>query len=189
MGRTKKSMINFKPIESDRLSIRILDTHDKEVFFAYRCLPEVYLYQSWKPSGIDEVEEFINKNKAIRPNTKDTWMQLGIHLKDGVLIGDVGVHFLEDEAQVEIGYTLSPDHQGCGYAQEAVKTVIDYLFLTLRKHRITASVDPDNAKSINLLEKLGFRQEAHFKKSVFIRGEWCDDVVYAVLKEEWIFQR
>ncbi len=182
-------MVNFKAIESDRLTIRILDTHDKEVFFAYRSLPEVYLYQSWKPSSIDEVEEFINKNKAIQPNTKNTWMQLGIHLKGGVLIGDVGIHFLEDEAQVEIGYTLSPAHQGCGYAQEAVKAVIDYLFLTLKKHRITASVDPENAKSINLLKKLGFRQEAYFTKSQLIRGEWCDDVVFVVLEEEWKSQR
>lgn len=176
-------------LKTVRLIIKGLAVQDKEIFFAYRSLPEVYVYQSWKPSGIDEVEEFINKNKAIQPNTKNTWMQLGIYHSNSTLIGDIGVHFLDDEAQVEIGYTLSPAHQGCGYAQEAVKAVIDYLFLNLRKHRITASVDPDNAKSINLLKKLEFRQEAYFNKSQLISGKWCDDVVYAVLEEEWKSQR
>lgn len=178
-------MVNFKPIESDRLLIRILDSNDKEVFFTYRSMPEVYVYQSWKPSGIDEAEEFIKKNKATQPNTRNTWMQLGITLSDGSLIGDVGIHFMEDDAQVEIGYSLSPEHQGHGFAFEAVKAVIDYLFLDLKKHRITASVDPDNQKSINLLKKLGFRQEAHFIKSFLIRGVWCDDVVFAILEETW----
>lgn len=178
-------MGDFKPIESDRLSIKILDLMDIGTFFAYRSLPEVCVDQSWKPSGIDEVEEFINNNLATHINTKNTWMQLGIHLKSGGLIGDIGVHFMEDETQVEIGYTLSPEHQGHGYAQEALKAVMNYLLLTLNLHRITASVDPGNAKSLNLLKRLGFRQEAYFKKSVFIRGKWCDDVIYAMLEEEW----
>lgn len=177
-------MVLFPIIETDRLTIRRLDLTDKVTFFAYRTKPEVYKYQFWKPKSIDEAEEFIIKNLEILPNTKNTWMQLGIHLQNGPLIGDMGIHFLEDDAQVEIGYTLSPEYQGQGYASEAVKAILNYLFFTLNKHRITASVDPDNQKSINLLKKLGFRQEAHFKKSVFIHGKWCDDVIFAILEEE-----
>jgi RimJ/RimL family protein N-acetyltransferase len=122
---------------------------------------------------------------TVIPNTPDTWLQLGVYLHNGPLIGDIGLHFLEDGAQMEIGYTLAPEHQGQGYAFEAVKAVIDFLFLDLKKHRVTASVDPENQRSINLLKKLGFRYEAHFVKSFLIRGEWCDDIIYAVLEEEW----
>ena len=57
------------------------------------------------------------------------------------LIGDIGIQFLTDNEQVEIGYTLDPGFQGWGYALEAVKAVIDYLFFDLMKHRITSSVD------------------------------------------------
>jgi len=178
-------MSKFIEIETDRLLIKRLDLTDKKAFFAYRTQPEVYTFQFWKPENIDEVEHFINKNLTIQPNTKNTWLQLGIHLKNGVLIGDMGIHFLEDDVQAEIGYTLSPDFQGKGYAFEAVNAVVDFLFLTYKKHRITASVDPENHRSINLLKKLGFRQEAHFKKSLLIHGEWCDDVIFAVLEEEW----
>lgn len=177
-------MCNSIEIDTDRLSIKRLDLTDKKSFYTYRAQPEVYNFQLWKPASIDEVEKFINKNATILPDTQNTWMQLGIHLQNGRLIGDLGIHFLGDDL-VEIGYTLSPDHQGHGYAFEAVKAVLDYLFFTLDKHRITASVDPDNQKSINLLKKLGFRPEAHFKKSILIRGEWCDDLVFAMLNEEW----
>jgi RimJ/RimL family protein N-acetyltransferase len=178
----------FKCIETDRLRIRILDFKDKETLFAYRIMPEVFAYQSWNPPRMDEVETFIRQNLATPPNTINTWLQLAICLRTGPMIGDIGIHFLEDDAQVEIGYTLSPDYQGRGYAFEAVKAVVNYLFLNLKKHRITASVDPENQKSISLLKKLGFRQEGHFKKSILIRGEWCDDVIYAMLEEEWINQ-
>ena len=178
------SLQKFQRIDTDRIMISLLEPQDKEPFFAYRIKPEVYNFQLWKPASIDEVEKFINKNATILPDTQNTWMQLGIHLQNGVLIGDMGIHFLDDD-QVEIGYTLSPDHQGYGYAFEAINALLDYLFLKLNKHRITASVDPDNQKSINLLKKLGFRPEAHFKKSILIHGEWCDDLVFALLGEEW----
>jgi RimJ/RimL family protein N-acetyltransferase len=180
-------MSPFEIINTDRLSIKTLGLQDKEIFLAYRGNPTVYQFQSWNPPSLQEVENFIHQNLKVIPNTPNTWLQLGIYLQNGPLIGDIGIHFLED-AQVEIGYTLAPEHQGQGYAFEAVKAIIDYLFSTLKKHRITASVDPENQKSINLLKKLGFRQEGYFKKSILIRGEWCDDVIYALLNEEWIKQ-
>jgi RimJ/RimL family protein N-acetyltransferase len=94
------------------------------------------------------------------------------------------VHFIDD-LQVEIGYIVSTEFQGKGYSTEAVKEVIKYLFETLRKHRITASVDPRNLKSIKLLDRIGMRKEAYFKKSIWFNNEWTDDVVYAILEEEY----
>jgi RimJ/RimL family protein N-acetyltransferase len=175
----------FDHIETDRLLIRTLEMKDKNAFFQYRSMPEIYQYQGWRPKDIDEIEEFINKNISAFPNTRNTWMQLAVCLKEGQLIGDIGIHFIEDDYQVEIGYTLSPEYQGNGYAVEAVKTVINYAFTELKKHRITASVDPNNLKSIKLLEKIGFRKEAHFIKSFRMNNQWYDDCVYAILAEEW----
>jgi RimJ/RimL family protein N-acetyltransferase len=110
---------------------------------------------------------------------------LAVCLKAGQLIGDIRIYFLDGDFQVEIGYTISLDYQGNGYAVEAVKAVIEYLFSDLMKHRVTASVDPDNKKSIRLLEKIGFRKEAHFIKSFRMYDIWYDDCVYAILTDEW----
>lgn len=63
---------------------------------------------------------------------------------------------------------LSLNSQGKGYATEAAIGVIDYLFSDLKKHRITASVDPINIKSVALLERIGMRKEAHFNEKCII---------------------
>ena len=62
----------------------------------------------------------------------------------------------------------------------------NYMFSELGKRRIIASIDPRNESSIRLVERLKFRKEAHFKESILINGEWVDDLVYAVLKDEWL---
>ncbi|MFS1872824.1 GNAT family N-acetyltransferase [Vibrio lentus] len=48
--------------------------------------------------------------------------------------------------------------------------MIDYLFVSLNKHRITAITDAENPASIALLERLGFRKEAHYLKNIFLKG-------------------
>jgi RimJ/RimL family protein N-acetyltransferase len=178
-------MAEFSGITTERLHLRILGENDSTDFFGYRSLPEVGRYQGWRPVTLHEIEGFIASNLQIIPNTPGTWLQLAVCLREGQLIGDVGIHFLENAAQVEIGYTLSPVFQGKGYAVEAVRAVMDYLFHDLHKHRITASVDPENLKSIKLLEKLGMRKEAHFVCSFRLGDTWCDDCIYAILENEW----
>ena len=177
-------MNNHINIKTDRLLIRILEMKDKEDFFEYRSMPEIHQYQSWRPKQISEIEEFIDKNVTVYPNTENKWLQLAVCLNEGQMIGDIGIHFMEDK-QIEIGYTLSPKYQGNGYASEAVKAVINYVFSEWKKHRITASVDPDNIQSIKLLERIGFRSEAHFIKSFRIDDQWYDDCIYALLEDEW----
>jgi L-amino acid N-acyltransferase YncA len=53
------------------------------------------------------------------------------------------------------------------------------------KHRITASCDARNAASAGVLEKLGMRREGHLRKSTWAKGEWTDDLLYGLLREEW----
>jgi RimJ/RimL family protein N-acetyltransferase len=179
-------MKGFEPILTERLFIRKLETNDAQDFYKYRSLPEVYKFQSFNPKNTKDIKVFFKRLSEL-PNSPNTWFQLAVCVKDeNKLIGDIGIHFLEDDEQTEIGYTLNPDFQGVGYAKEAVTAVIRYLFKVLGKHRIIASVDPDNEKSIKLLDKIGMRREAYFVKSIKINGIWSDDCIYAILKEEYI---
>lgn len=72
-------MSNFEINKTDRLTVKGLDLTDKDTFFAYRTKPEVYAYQFWKPKSINEIEEFINENLEVLFNTKNTWLQIGLH--------------------------------------------------------------------------------------------------------------
>ena len=156
--------------------------------FKYRSDPETNKYLSLVPHTVDDVAQLINK-VSVEIDIPATWFQFVIiEQASNLLIGDIGIHFLEtdiENKQVEIGYTLDKEFRGNGYATEALSIIIDYLIDSLHKHRVVASIDPTNEKSIRLVERLGFRKEAHFVESLFFHGRWVDDLVYAILAEEW----
>lgn len=178
--------MNFK---TERLIIRPISMNDKKSIFAYRADPDPSKYLSLVPNSEKDVEEFIKKSSNVI-NLPGTWFNFVImEQRTFEIIGDIGIHFLETDSenkQVEIGYTLDRANRGNGYATEALSVIIDYLMVSLNKHRITASIDPINVASIKLIERLGFRKEAHFIESFYFHGKWVDDLVYAILAKEWI---
>jgi RimJ/RimL family protein N-acetyltransferase len=172
--------------KTNRLYLRPVSIDDKESIFKYRSDSETNKYQGWIPETIEDVEVFIGKI-SVEINEPETWFQFVIFEKESdKLIGDIGLHFMDSEnKQVEIGCTLNKDYQGKGYAIEALKIILDFLINTLEKHRIVTSIDPENSNSIRLVERLGFRKEAHFVESLFLNGKWVDDIVFALLAREW----
>ncbi|SIS58584.1 GNAT family N-acetyltransferase [Chryseobacterium gambrini] len=174
-------------LETERLLIRDLTLDDKQAVFNYRSDAEANKFQSWIPKTLEDVEQFIQKNNK-EFNQPESWYQVLITEKDTkAVIGDIGIHFFGSEnLQAELGITLNKDFQGRGYASEALKGVINFLFSDLKKHRIMASIDPENIDSLKLMERIGFRKEGHFVKSLFWKNNWTDDVIYALLREEWI---
>jgi RimJ/RimL family protein N-acetyltransferase len=63
--------------------------------------------------------------------------------------------------------------------------LLEFLFAKLAKHRVFASVDPRNTAAIALFTRVGMRKEAHFIQSLWLNGEWVDDVIFAMLEREW----
>lgn len=171
-------------IESNRLILQPVEKENAASIFSYRSDAETNKYQGFQPKSVAEVEAFIAKvSKEF--NIPGTWFQMLIIQKESrEVMGDVGIHFM-DEHQVELGCTLSKKYHGNGFASEAMTQVINLLFAKFQKHRIVASVDPENFSSIALMNRLGFRQEAHFKQSIEMNGLWHDDMVFAMLREEW----
>ena len=182
------SRLMFSTIATERLHLRRLVQSDDAALFAYRTAPEVARYQCWRPESIEETREFIQNLSEVKIDTPDTWFQLAIVLpSSGELVGDCGLHFLKDEPnQTEIGITLAPQHARQGYASETLHAVLELLFDNLEKHRVFASVDPKNLAAMALFKRLGMRQEAHFVESVSFDGAWVDDVVFGMLRREWL---
>ncbi len=174
-------------IVTERLVLRALRPDDAEAMFAYRSDPEVMRYQGWDPESLADVRAFIADNAHYRAYAPGSWRQFAITLRaTGELIGDCGVHVPEDKPeQAEFGITLATAFQGHGYATEALRALLHLVFGTLGKHRAFASVDPRNAPSIALFERAGFRKEAHHVESLWLMGEWVDDVIVAMLAREW----
>ncbi|MBB5745390.1 GNAT family N-acetyltransferase [Brevundimonas variabilis] len=104
--------------------------------------------------------------------------------RDGVVIGKAGCWRVPD-----IGYILHPDHWGQGLATEAVRATIDAVFAHTEVETLTADVDPENAASIRLLERLGFHRTGFAERTWHIGGEWKDSFYYALPRAEWALRQ
>lgn len=175
----------FEGIQTERLRIRELQRQDAAPMYEYRSNADIARYQSWQPASLSEVQEFIAINGERGELAPGSWHQLAIVSPEDLLIGDIGLHLLEDGRQLEIGITVAPAFQHRGIAGEALTAILDRLFSDCGVHRVSASVDPRNLRSVQLMRRLGFRAEAHHVQSVILRGEWTDDVRFAILAPEW----
>jgi len=160
-------LVNLRVIEREDLSIWIEWLNNLEFFGEY--FP---ILQRSKAEMEKKCDSFSREEKAFF-----------IEKKDGNKIGYID-SFLAGK-HLEIGYALDPNERRKGYGTEAVKIMVDYLFLSNAIVRIQAHVDPRNKASQKVLEKAGFTREGLVRKSAFIRGEWRDGVLYSILREEW----
>jgi RimJ/RimL family protein N-acetyltransferase len=175
-------MADFPELRTEQLVLRRLVPSDAAVISRYRSLPEVARYQSWEAFTPAEADRLVAEQSGVAPDTPGTWLQLAIVADE--VVGDCGLHFLDDR-QVELGITLDPAHQGKGYAAEALRAALHYLFRVLGKHRAVATTDAENAAAAALFARLGFRREAHHVKNIWFKGRWGDEFVFAMLAEEW----
>jgi len=172
-------------IRTQSLIIRQFSEADLVEFAAYRAIPAVAEYQTW--SSFTYVDALAKHAKMIEVpfGTVGSWFQLAIKKGEAApLAGDLAVHFL-DEQQVEIGFTVAPSFQRTGIAYEAILGLLGHLFSIMNKHRVIAVTDTRNVASCGLLEKLGFRKEAHHVNNIFFKGSWGSEYVYAILQSEW----
>lgn len=179
---------NFTDLMSDRLVLRRFSPTDLPAFVAYRSNPDVARYQGWEaPYPVADAERMIEALRREHPDTPGEWYQYAVELRStGELVGDCAAKTdAEDPRQAELGFTLAPAHQGRGYATEAARRLLDYLFGARAKHRVIAYCDARNAASAAVLQRLGMRREGHLRESTWAKGEWTDDLLYAVLDREW----
>ncbi|TGE23386.1 GNAT family N-acetyltransferase [Hymenobacter metallicola] len=172
-----------------RLRLRAFQPTDVAAFAAYRAAPEVARFQSWEPYSYPQAEAFVagQVGSAI-PGAPGSWVQIAIaRLDTDELLGDCALCLLADEPRVgEIGITLAPQHQGQGYATEALRALLAFCFAQLGLHRVVAVTDCLNQGSVQLLSRVGMRREAHFRQNIWFKGAWGDEYVYALLQDEWV---
>jgi RimJ/RimL family protein N-acetyltransferase len=178
----------FTALSTGRLVLRRFRPEDLDAFVAYRSDPGTARYQSWDaPYPAGQARQFLQELEAIHPDTPGEWFQFAVALRHtDRLIGDCGAHVCTGDArQAEIGFTLAPRCQGYGYATEAVRRLLRYLLIERGKHRVRATCDDRNTRSAAVLERVGMRREGHLLESTWSKGEWTNDLLYAVLRREW----
>lgn len=176
------------PIVTDRLRLRPLRVTDVDALVAYRGRPDVCRYLPFEPMTAEVLLGRIRTDLSRTALTLEGQsLTLGVELcQTGRLIGDVVLFFRSHEhAGGELGYVFHPEIAGQGYATEAARAMLGLAFGQLGLHRVIARLDARNEPSAALAARLGMRREAHFVRNEIFKGEWTDEVIYAVLAQEW----
>jgi ribosomal-protein-alanine N-acetyltransferase len=169
-------------LEGKTVNLRVMEKEDLPLFVEWVNRPEVFgEYNPLHQMSRAEVEKMLE-------NPSD-FQLFFIEKKDGTKIGFVAhfhvLHLGTGAKQLEIGYSLVPSERRKGYCSEAVKIMVDYLFLSKDTTRAQAQTDPRNVASQKVLEKAGFKKEGILRKNFFMRGKWVDACIYSILREEW----
>lgn len=174
-------------LETQRLLLREFVADDWRAVLAYQGDPMYLRFYDWDTRSEADARAFVNMfitQQLERPRTK---YQLPLILKeDGSLIGNAGIRVNDPRLrEANIGYELDSLYWNQGYATEAALAVITFGFETLRLHRVWAECVADNAASARVLEKLGMKREGCEREKYFIKGQWHNRLVYAILDHEW----
>lgn len=174
------------PLRTDRLLLREFAEDDWAAFHAIESLPEVARFQSFEPRTIAESRAYVlEASQSATEDPRLTYDLAVVLVAEDRLIGRCGLGITDlDLREAMLWYTLHPDDWGRGYTTEAARAVVNFGFRELRLHRIWADCDPANVASWRVLEKLGMRREGHLRENAWIKGEWVDSLIYAILDHE-----
>jgi RimJ/RimL family protein N-acetyltransferase len=179
----------LQPIVTSRLVLRSFerdDLDDLAVIFRDESVNR-YLYSVSRTR--EETLEVLEKRIALDDATQiENVLHVAVALRDSPrVIGDFMLRWHDDEHhQGEMGGSLNPEFHGLGYAPEIYEALLELAFTRYDLHRVVGRCDGRNARSVRSLEKAGLRQEAHFVENEFVKGEWTDEIVLAILRRDWI---
>ena len=132
-------------IETKRLKIYAASKEQMEVFIAAQTVDILKAAYTEMLDGC-----------LAHPNQWEWYAIWMIELKDGTHIGELCFKGIDEFSSTEIGYGISDDYQGCGYATEAVTAITEWALKQDKIYCVIAEVDKNNIASIRVLEKSGF---------------------------------
>ncbi len=161
-------------IRTERLVLRRATWDDLEAVHRLMSDPRAMRYWS-RPEHetLEETRHWLRFLVEPAADSRDFLIE-----KEGEVIGKAGAWQLP-----EVGFLLHPDHWGKGLAFEAMTALIAHVeaeFPALPD--LTAEVDPRNAASLRLLDRLGFRETHRAERTLLWKDEWCDSVYLARLR-------
>jgi RimJ/RimL family protein N-acetyltransferase len=171
-----------------RLTLRPFEPEDLDELASLYERADVTRYLYWEPrdrqASLAALERNIHRPvEIIDSNVLPVCVVLS---ETSRVIGDFMLRWERNEhLQGEMGGSLHPDYHGRGLAVEVYTELMEIGFLQYSLHRIVGRCDGRNSASIRSLEKAGLHQEAHLVENEFVKGEWTDEVVLAIRREQW----
>lgn len=179
-------------LTTPRLILRPFATTDLADLVGYATRPEFWRHLPLPEQTPETLAAFLARRVAEgHPDSDRNWhFAAELNVTDDPLSGHVigacriGIR---DEAhrQGDLGWSLSPDVWGRGFAQEMATAVITFGFGALHLGKIWATTNADNERSWRVMERIGMSREGYLRQHRLVRGEWRDNVLYGILAHEW----
>jgi RimJ/RimL family protein N-acetyltransferase len=174
------------PVEGPQLRLRVPRAEDLPLLFDWYNDPE--RVAPFDRFGVDTYEGF-RRAVAEAPASPDSLAPRFVleRRSDGRLLGFVGYYRAHPVLSIlDVWYVMGePSERGKGYGSEGVGLLLDFLFRSQPLERVGATCAIENAASVRLLERLGFRREGTLARTLFHHGAWHDTHVYGITRAEW----
>ena len=176
----------FPNLETKRLILENFTIEDSEEIFKIRSDDRVMKYLDRdNHKTVDESKTMIQKIiQSYKDRAGINWViRKKISLE---VIGYIGFwNLIRENVRAEIGYASKPEYWGKGYMSETLYKVLDFGFNEFKLHSVLGNVNPKNERSIKLLKKFGFKEEAHFREDYLYNGKYLDSVIYCLLESDF----
>jgi RimJ/RimL family protein N-acetyltransferase len=173
------------PITTTRLTLREFVESDFDAIHAYSSDARVTKYLFFGPRDAGATADYLEGLLASQHELPRTRFELAVEESvSGRVIGACDLSLIERNV-VDLGYMLGLADWGKGYATEISLALVDAAFFDLRAERIISTVDVNNQASIRVLEKIGMRWEAVFRKHRRAKNRWWDCHLFVLPREVW----
>jgi [ribosomal protein S5]-alanine N-acetyltransferase len=174
----------FPTLETKRVSIIQMQNTDLELIYDFNSCLESLKYVAREPytskkTAQEKLSFFLSEN------LKRTAFWWTFTLKEsGEKIGYGGLFNICDKSsKAEIGYALLKKYWNQNYMSEALHEIINFGMKKAKFHKIYGVILDGNIPSIKLLEKNGFKKEAHLKDHSYARGQYFDECIYGLIND------
>jgi [ribosomal protein S5]-alanine N-acetyltransferase len=173
------------PVRTARLNLREFVAADFNAVYTYSSDARVTRYLFFGPRDQDSTAEYLEELLASQLERPRTRFELAVEENaSGRLIGACDLSLIEANV-VDLGYMLGTEYWGKGFATEISLALIDAAFFDLCAERVISTVDVNNAASIRVLEKIGMRWEAVYRKHRRAKNRWWDCHLFVLPREVW----
>lgn len=173
-------------LEGTRVMLRPLKDSDASSIYMYARDPEVLKYTLLPyPYRLSDSKRFVKTARSKKWQGK--CIVRAIVPKPGkTLAGVITLDLNMGNRRCYVGYWLARPYWGRGLAKESLQLMLQLAFQTLGLFKVTSSVMHPNVRSYRLLGWAGFRLEGRLRRQILRNGEWYDELLYSLLKEEWV---
>jgi len=172
-------------LDTTNLHLRRIALSDAGDMFKMLSDPESMKY--WSSPPVADVSDALKVlREDVESDAKGNSICWAVTLKgEDKMIGKcILFQFSQANRRAEVGFILNRDYWRRGLMLQALQAVIQFAFCTLNLHRLEADVDPDNAGSLGILEKLGFEREGLFRDRWRLNDGWVDSVMLGLLNPD-----